>query len=298
MMRATEFAVLLVRFGLVLALVLLTVAVLARFQPPAPSTAASILPSSPAVPPTNVIVSPATRTDSNGPRVDHALIEAAAMMIPAPPETELALQGIDPRRLRASFQRGTAAMQRYVDDEPMVDGSHDEQKIEGARLVNVAAILGYEPARALIARDYPRSHIIRSALSANEAVRYSLDPLFTSGTPSDGNRALGLTLLAAYFSGRHELGTFAVYIIEALRDDRRLQTVDRINFLLNQLAHVRGACIAISRAISPTRIQIGEDCAPALQQEIQLFVRVAAPTGREADSRRQALSMLHKQQEH
>ena len=220
------------------------------------------------------------------------------MMIPAPPETELALQGIDPRRLRASFQRGTAAMQRYVDGEPMVDGSHDEQKIEGARLVNVAAILGYEPARALIARDYPRSHIIRSALSANEAVRYSLDPLFTSGTPSDGNRALGLTLLAAYFSGRHELGAFAVYIIEALRDDRRLQTVDRINFLLNQLAHVRGACIAISRAISPTRIQIGEDCPPALQQEIQLFVRVAAPTGREADSRRQALSMLHKQQEH
>ena len=192
MMRVTEFVVPLVRLGLVLGLVLLSIVVLVQFQPPATTTVVSIAPSSPAVHPTNVILSNVPRADENAPRVDHALIEAAAMMIPAPPETELALQGIDPRRLRASFQRGMAAMQRYVDDEPMVDGSHDDQKIEGARLVNVAAILGYEPARALIARDYPRSQIIRSALSANEAVRYSLDPLFTSGPPSEGNRTLSL----------------------------------------------------------------------------------------------------------
>ena len=84
-----------------------------------------------------------------------------------------------------------------------------------------------------------------------------------------------------------------MHIIEALRDDRRLQTEDRINFLLNQLARVRGACIAISRAISPTRISTGGDCPPALQQQMLLFVHVAASTGHEAESRRQALSMLH-----
>ena len=292
MMRGTTFVVPLVRLGSVLGLVLLGVALLARFQPPA-TPPLSTSPSSPAVPRTNGIVSNLPRADENAPRVDRALIEAAAMMIPAPPETELALQGVDPRRLRASFQRGIAAMQSYTDDESIVDGSHDEQKIEGARLVNVAAILGYEPARALIARDYPRSHIIRSALSAKEAVRYALDPLFTSGAPREGNRAL--ILLAAYFSGRHELRAFAEYIIEALRDDRRLQTEDRINFLLSQLAHVRGTCIAIRRAISPTWISTGEDCPAALQQQVQLFVHVAAPAGREAESRRQALSMLHDQ---
>ena len=64
------------------------------------------------------------------------------------------------------------------------------------------------------------------AVSANEAIRYSLDPLFISGAPSDGNRAL--TLLAAYYSGRHELEIFAVSIMEVLRDDRRLRTDDRI----------------------------------------------------------------------
>lgn len=306
MMRAAEFMVLLVRLGLVLGLVVVGVVLLEQFRPPATTKAASIpssspvvaasTSSSPAVLRTNDILSNVPRVDENAPRVDRALVEAATMTIAAPPETPLALQGTDPRQLRANFQRGTAAMQRYVDDELKGDGSQEKQKIEGARLVNIAAILGYEPARVLIARDYPRSHIIRSALSAEEAVRYSLDPLFTSGTPSEGDRAL--TLLAAYFSGRHELGDFAAYIIQSLRDDRRLHTEDRINFLINQLAHVRGACTAISRAISPTQISTGGDCPPALQQQMLLFVRVAGSAGHETETRRQALSILHNQQGH
>ena len=185
-------------------------------------------------------------------------------------------------------------MQKYIDDEPIDEGSNNEQSIKGAALVNIAAILGYEPARALIARDYPRSHIIRSAVSANETVRYSLDPLFISGVPSQGNRAL--TLLAAYYSGRHELEDFAVSIMEALRDDRRLQTEDRIKFLLTQLAGVRGACMTIIRAITPARVLTGGECSPALAQQMELYVHVAAPAGREAELRRQALSMLQNEQ--
>ena len=293
MMRTKAIVIPFVRLGLVLGLVLFGIALLAQFQPQATTTTPSISPSPATVRPANVTHSNVPHSAENAPRVDRALIEAAAMMIDAPPETELALQGVDPRRLRADFQRGIAAMQSYTDDEPIVDGSHDEQRIEGARLVSVAAILGYEPARALIARDYPRSHVIRAALSANEAVRYALDPLFTSGARIEGNSAL--ILLAAYFSGRRELRAFADYVIQALRDDRRLQTEDRINFLLSQLARVRGACMAISRAISPTLIATGEDCPAGLKQQVQLFVHVAAPAGREAESRRQALSLLHNQ---
>ena len=294
MMRVPELVVSFIRLGLILGLALLGAAVVAEFEQPATTNAALNSPASPAVPSTNNIASNMSRADENPPRADHTLIEAAAMMIPAPPETELALQGIDPRRLRASFQRGTAAMQKYVDDEPIVDRSQDERKIEGARLVNAAAVLGYGPARLLIARDYPRSHVIRAALSAEGAVRYSLDPLFaSSGTPSEGNRTL--TFLAAYFAGRHELGDFALYLMESLRADRRLQTEDRINLLLSQLTPVRGACRAISQAISPMQIPSGGDCSPALQQQMQLFVHVTASTGREAESRRQALLMLYNQ---
>lgn len=293
-MHAPESVVSFIRFGLILGLALLGAAVLAEFQQPATTNTALVSPASPVARPTNNIVSNMSRVDENPSRVDHTLVEAAAMMIPAPPETELALQGIDPRRLRASFQRGTAAMQKYVEDEPMVDRSQDERKIEGARLVNAAAVLGYGPARLLIARDYPRSHVIRAALSAEAAVRYSLDPLFAAGTPSEGNRAL--TFLAAYFAGRHELNDFALYLMESLRADRRLQTEERINLLLNQLTPVRGVCRAISQAISPMQIPSGGDCSPALQQQIQLFVHVATSTEREAESRRQALLMLSNQQ--
>jgi hypothetical protein len=64
----------------------------------------------------------------------------------------MVFQGIDPRRLRASFELGKNLTESATDD---------EQKINGARLVNSSAILGYEPARMLIAREYPRSHVIQ-----------------------------------------------------------------------------------------------------------------------------------------
>ena len=89
-----------------------------------------------------------------------------------------------------------------------------------------------------------------------------------------------MTLLAAYYSGRHELEVFAVSIMEALRDDRRLQTEDRIKSLLTQLAGVRGACMTIIRAITPARALTGGECSPALAQQMELYVHVAAPAGR------------------
>jgi hypothetical protein len=301
MMRGTELEVLLVRLGFVVGIVLLGIVVFMPFHRSATTAAPSTSRSQATLPPPSVTTPalPSVTTSSappaheNVPRVDGALVETSGMMIPPPPDTLSALQSVDPRQLRAVFQRGTAAMQKYIDGE-IADGSDNKPKIEGARLVNVAASLGFEPARAMIARDYPRSHIIRLAVPGNEAVRYSLDPLFSSGTPSDGNRAL--TLLAAYYSGHHELETFAISIMEALRDDRRLRTDDRIKFLLTQLAGVRGACGAIVRAISPARILTGAECPPTLQQQMHLFLEVAAPAGREAESRRQALSMLQSQQ--
>jgi hypothetical protein len=104
---------------------------------------------------------------------------AEKLMVPAPPQTDAALQGTDPRLLRASFQRGTAAMQSNYSDATTK---------EGAGLISIAAVLGYEPARVTILQEYPRSSIIRSAVSSNEAVRYSLDPLLVLGPQSESRR--------------------------------------------------------------------------------------------------------------
>jgi hypothetical protein len=207
---------------------------------------------------------------------------AEKLMVPAPPQTDLTLQGIDPRRLRASFQRGMAAMQ---------SNDSDATSEEGAGLVSVAAVLGYWPARVTIVREYPRSSVIRSAVSSAEAVRYSLDPLFVPGQQSESNRIF-LVLLASYFSGRRELPTYATDLLASLSDDQRLQTEERLKSLLGLLARVPGACTALSHAVVKARTVTGPECSLGLQLQLENFIRLTEPIGLEARSRRQALQLL------
>ncbi len=207
---------------------------------------------------------------------------STAVLISQPSATELTVEAIDHRRLTETFRHGIAMMTTESDD---------NTRREGARLVNATAVFGYEPARALIARDYPTTPIIRSAVSAGEAVRYSLDPLLTPGRQSQSQTAF-LVILASYFSGRHTLDTYATALLAALSDNRRLQTEDLLKSLLEQLARVRGACTAIARAAVKARIVTGPECSPALQLQIENFLRAATPSGREAESRALALQLL------
>ncbi len=209
------------------------------------------------------------------------LVIAAKLMIPAPPDTDSYLKDIDPRMLRAIFQRGRTAMQ----------GNLDATSADDARLVNIAAILGYEPARALITIEYPRSSILRSGVSSTEAVRYSLDPLFLSGEERKGSRGF-LILLASYFSGRQALAGYAADLLAALRDDHRLQTEDRVQTLLELLAPVRGACTALAFAVVKARTVTAPECSPGLKLQIENYLQANKALGLEAESRRQALRLL------
>jgi hypothetical protein len=125
-----------------------------------------------------------------------------------------------------------------------------------------------------------------------DAVRYSLDSLFVSDA-ADASGHL-VTSLATYFSTRHELKEFAIHFIEAVRDDRRLQTDNRIRSWLAVLARIRGACAAVANVISAKRVP-GPECPLALQGQIQHFVRDVTPAGRDSQSRRQALFILKSQ---
>jgi hypothetical protein len=189
---------------------------------------------------------------------------AAKLMIPAPPGIDSKLKDVDPRTLRAIFQRGRTARQSNSDDATSADD---------ARLINIAAIPGYEPARALITMEYPRS-FIRYNVSSAEAVRTFL------------------VLLAAYFSGRQALADYAANLLVALRDDRRLQREDRVQTLLELLAHVPAACTAIAFAVVKARTVTGPECSPGLRLQIENYLRANTALGVEAESRRQALRLL------
>jgi hypothetical protein len=64
-------------------------------------------------------------------------------MVQPPPGTPLALAVVDPRLLRALADRGIAAYGA---------GSTDAERTEAAHRVEIAAALGYGPARAVRAR--------------------------------------------------------------------------------------------------------------------------------------------------
>ena len=215
------------------------------------------------------------------PNHDPDYLAAAKLIIPAPPQTALGLQGVDPRRLRASFQHGVIAMR----------GDAEDESATGARLVSVAAVLGYQPARVLIAQRYPSSVILRSTVSSAEAVRYSLDPLLMADAQSNGNRNF-LVLLAAYFSGRRALADYASDVLAVLSDDKRLQTSERLQVLLSLLARVRGACTAIAMTTIKARTVTSPECSPALQLQIENYLHVTPPFGLEPESRREALRLL------
>jgi hypothetical protein len=192
------------------------------------------------------------------------------------------MENVDPRRLRTNFERGRKLLESAADD---------EEKVNGARLVNSAAILGYEPARILIAREYPKSHIIQTAVTGSEAVRFSLDPLTVSGPIAQSGRIF-LVLLASYFAGRNDLTSYANYLLEALSDDHRLTDEDHLKELLAELAHVPGACLAVGHAVVKARIVAGPACSSGLQLQLANFLQTTAPAGREVESRRRALTML------
>jgi hypothetical protein len=280
--RGTGPVVLLVRFGLILVPVLVGVLLYEHFRRPATPIVSSSAPdfaTAFALPPA---ATPAGAENSNSAAFALDSAAAAKLMIPPPPQTAPSLQNVDPRQLASIFKHGKAAMESDYDD---------ETKSTGARQANIAAILGYEPARVVLARGYPQSQIVRATVSSSEAVRYSLDPLIISGPQSEANQSF-VALLAAYFSGRHEFEAYANDLLAALSDDRRLQTADRLQALLNQLSRVSGACIALSRVVIKAQTVSSAECSSALQLQIQKYLSDTAPAGLEAESRRQALLML------
>jgi hypothetical protein len=210
------------------------------------------------------------------------MVAAAKLTIPAPPGTESKLQEADPRTLGAMFERGRTMMQSNLDDVTTT---------AGARLINVAAALGYEPARAVITREYPRQPSLRSTVQSVEAIRYSLDPLFISGEQSEARRPF-LVLLASYFSGRRSLEAYASDLMMVLRDDVRLQREDRVESLLGLLAHVRGACRALALVVVKARSVTGPECFSGLKLQIENYLQVNKELGLEGQSRREALRLL------
>jgi hypothetical protein len=174
--------------------------------------------------------------------------------IPVPETPDPGAQ-IDVRRVLKLMNAGVT---KYA------SGQDEANRAKGAKLIQIAALLGYQTARNLIVVNYPRAASVRAAVTAPDVILYGMD-LFLDKRPE---AVTVLVTLANYFSTRGEIPKFAKVVIDVLHDDSRLSDAGQVDDLFKALSSVRGVCSAIKHEVlsDPT---IGEnDCSDVVQAEI------------------------------
>ena len=103
--------------------------------------------------------------------VDPDPVASFRQLIALPPGTAREAPRIDPRRIRTIVDRGVV---EYA------SAKTDGDRARGARLIQTAALVGYPPARDLLARNYPQSEAVRSVVPAKDVIRYALGPVMAA----------------------------------------------------------------------------------------------------------------------
>jgi hypothetical protein len=109
-----------------------------------------------------------------------------------PPDTAREALHIDPRRMRTMVDRGVV---EYA------SAKTNGERARGAGLIQTAALLGYPPARDLLARSYPQSEAVRSVVPAKDVIRYALGPVMDAAATGEESKQIFLAL-GQHFASR------------------------------------------------------------------------------------------------
>ena len=215
-----------------------------------------------------------TAPESNSPET---LLQETA--VPASTAKDHGVQ-TDPRQLMNLMNAGVA---KYT-SEP-----DETNKAKGARLIQVAALVGYETARNLIVTNYPRAASIRTAVSASDVILYAVDLLMRQAEAS-----MQFVALANYFSARGEVPKFAKIVADVARDSTALREPEKFDRLFKSLSRVPGACTSLKRVISRDPAIDENECSETLQANLFSYIKQNAPTGLERDARIRGVELLQK----
>ena len=197
-----------------------------------------------------------------------------------PPDTAREAPHIDPRRIRAIVDRGVVGY---------ASAKTDGDRAKGAGLIQTAALVGYPPARALLARNYPQSEAVRSVVPAKDVIRYALGPVMDAAATGEDSKQIFLAL-GQHFALQGQVNLFATQILISLRGDSRPQLGYRIDTLLDLLARVPGACGALARLIPDEGEAADREC--SFSQNLRKHIETTAPTREEEESKRRGLLMF------
>ncbi|HVI67434.1 MAG TPA: hypothetical protein VM910_33375 [Bradyrhizobium sp.] len=223
-------------------------------------------------------IAPLTSLSAMTPPVDPDPIASFRDLVAVPPDT--AREAPNPRRMRTLVDRGVV---EYASVKT------DGDRAKGAGLIQTAALVGYPPARALLARNYPQSEAVRSVVPAEDVIRYALGPVMDAAATGEDSKQIFLAL-GQHFALQGQVDLFATQILSSLRGDSRPQLGYRIDTLLDLLARVPGACGAVARLIPGEREAADREC--AFGQNLRKHIETTAPAREEEESKRRGLLML------
>jgi hypothetical protein len=188
---------------------------------------------------------------------------------------------IDPRELMNLMNAGVA---KYA-SEP-----NDANKAKGVRLIQIAALVGYETARNLIVTNYPRAAAIRSEVPASDVILYAVDLLMRQA-----DAGTQFVALAHYFTDRGEAPRFAKLVADVARDSAPLREPENFDRLFKSLSRVPGACSSLKRVISGDPAIDENECSEALQARLFGYAKENGPTGLERDARVRGVELMRKE---
>jgi len=226
-------------------------------------------------------IAPLTSLPAMTPPVDPDPVASFRDLVAVPPDTAREAAHIDPRRMRTIVDRGVV---EYA------SAKTDGDRAKGAGLIQTAALVGYPPARDLLARNYPQSEAVRSVVPAKDVIRYALGPVMDAAATGEDSKQIFLAL-GQHFALHGQVDLFATQILTSLRGDSRPQLGYRIDTLLDLLARVPGACGALARLIPGEGEAADREC--SFSQNLRKHIETTAPAREEEESKRRGLLMLN-----
>jgi hypothetical protein len=199
--------------------------------------------------------------------------------VPATTSKDLSVQ-IDPRKLMNLMNAGVT---KYT-SEP-----DEANKVKGARLIQIAALVGYETARNLIVTNYPRAASIRTAVPASDVILYAVDLLMRQA-----DAGTQFAALANYFSARGDAPRFAQIVVDVAHDSAPLRDPEKFDRLFKSLSPVPGICSSLKRVILKDPAIDENECSETLQAGFFGYVKQNGPTGLERDARVRGVELLRK----
>jgi hypothetical protein len=215
------------------------------------------------------------------PNPSATLQHAAPGAIPTPETSNLAAAQVDVRRVLKLMNAGVI---QYA------SGQNEADKIKGAKLIQIAALLGYETARNLIVFNYPGAASVRAAVTAPDVIVYAVDLLLAKRPDA----ATELVTLANYFSARGEISTFARVVVDVVRDDARLSDVEQVDNLFKALSRVRGVCSVIKHLVLSDAAIDENECSDSVKAGLLAYAKAKGPNGLEKEARDRGIELMRR----